>query len=58
MAHLDLKPKNILIDANEVPKISDFGTSKYLLYGQTRYTGIDGLSTRYAAPEQIDSLNK
>ena len=54
VAHLDLKPENILFrtieDQWDVPKIGDWGLSKHLLeYSQS----IEGLSPRYAAPEQF-----
>ncbi|KAK8447555.1 hypothetical protein SEVIR_8G091300v4 [Setaria viridis] len=36
IAHLDLKPRNILLDYNMVPKICDFGTLRFIGEGQTR----------------------
>jgi serine/threonine protein kinase len=56
VAHLDLKPSNILFrsvkDAWDVPKVADWGLSKHLL---EHSQSVDGMSPRYAAPEQLDS---
>jgi serine/threonine protein kinase len=55
VAHLDLKPSNILFrsveDAWDVPKIADWGLSKHLL---EHSQSVEGMSPRYAAPEQLD----
>jgi serine/threonine protein kinase len=55
VAHLDLKPENVLFRAVEgswdVPKVADWGLSKHLLDDSG---GVDGLSPQYAAPEQFD----
>jgi tRNA A-37 threonylcarbamoyl transferase component Bud32 len=55
IAHLDLKPENILFrsveDGWDVPKVADWGLSKYLL---DHSNTVEGLSPQYAAPEQFD----
>jgi hypothetical protein len=55
VAHLDLKPENVLFrsveDAWDVPKVADWGLSKHLL---EHSKSIEGLSPQYAAPEQFD----
>jgi serine/threonine protein kinase len=55
VAHLDLKPANILLrtteDAWDVPKVTDWGLSKHLI---DHSNSIEGFSPQYAAPEQFD----
>ena len=49
--HRDIKPQNILIDRNGVPKISDWGMSR--LIGSSAMPTVAGFSLAYASPEQI-----
>ncbi|WP_194778011.1 serine/threonine-protein kinase [Pararhodonellum marinum] len=52
VAHLDLKPKNIIIDQDDRVKLLDFGVSKILQ--ETEFPDESGRFTlAYAAPEQI-----
>jgi len=57
VAHLDLKPENVLFqsvkdeDVWDVPKVADWGLSKHLL---DHSKSIEGMSPHYAAPEQFD----
>jgi serine/threonine protein kinase len=38
MLHLNLKPGNILLDKNMVPKIADFGLSRLVYGNETQAT--------------------
>jgi len=52
IAHLDIKPQNILITDHEVPKISDLGLSRRILPKET--LAKTGYTLLYSAPEQIE----
>ncbi|KAL6846930.1 hypothetical protein ACP4OV_022783 [Aristida adscensionis] len=52
--HMDLKPPNILLDVNMVPKIADFGLSRMFGEEQTRTCTMNRNGTLgYMAPEYI-----
>jgi len=50
IVHRDIKPGNIMITPDGVPKISDWGLSKA---EGTKQSGLIGFSLEYAAPEQL-----
>jgi hypothetical protein len=51
--HRDIKPQNILLTGEMIPKITDWGISKVLEEEHTKKTTVAGFSLSYAAPEQI-----
>ncbi|MEM0315791.1 MAG: protein kinase [Archaeoglobaceae archaeon] len=50
--HLDLKPLNVLIESDLMPKITDWGLAK--ISARSSPAASTGYSPLYAAPEQID----
>ena len=51
--HRDIKPQNILLTADQVAKISDFGVAR-ILEASTDYAGTITGTRRYMAPEQYE----
>ena len=50
--HRDIKPHNILLTEDVVPKITDWGMSK-VLAADVKKSSVTGFSLSYAAPEQV-----
>ncbi len=52
VVHRDIKPANIMLAADDLVKITDFGTAKILQYGASQQTSAMG-TPGYISPEQI-----
>ena len=53
VVHRDLKPDNILVDADREPKLLDFGIAKIISGNFSVETATGAMTPAYAAPEQL-----
>jgi aurora kinase len=55
LVHRDLKPNNLLIDERSRCRIGDWQSSKFIVKGVTRWTGVVVGIVQYAAPDLYDN---
>ncbi|HZU96841.1 MAG TPA: serine/threonine-protein kinase [Planctomycetota bacterium] len=54
LVHRDVKPENVLFDADGRPRVADFGASRDLSASRLTATGVVLGTPGYMAPEQLD----